>query len=279
MTGTVIDTIAGRFTDGLEEKIHTLVAFTVLRAQCPSGQIWIEGLGLPAGRVLISGRATFIAPMGSAPTPRWASGDRQRSSKGGWPERGTLVHDRPCREQRIEKHKTGAFVVTFDNVADQATTRRLLWCVRERQDGCRAGISALTLVLALAVVALAGAEPGVRCARAPEPAVPRRRRATIPAGCLSPQGEHRLLLPPSPRRNAPDADPCGSRRPRTAPHAYLVTWKFPRPESGNPITIEPRSDVIYVHVWKRHPDSRGVRRDTQQWTAFAEGFYRVVAER
>jgi hypothetical protein len=64
MTETVIDTIAGRFTDGLEEKIHTLVAFTVLRAQCPSGQIWIEGLGLPAGRVLISGRATFIAPNG-----------------------------------------------------------------------------------------------------------------------------------------------------------------------------------------------------------------------
>ena len=61
ITGTVIDTLAGRFSDGLELKAHMVSAFVVLRAQCQSGQIWIEALGLPAGQVLMSGRATSIA--------------------------------------------------------------------------------------------------------------------------------------------------------------------------------------------------------------------------
>jgi hypothetical protein len=64
MTGSVIDALNGSYQDGLETKSHQISAYVVLRAQCPNRQIWIEGFGLPAGRVLISGRATIIDAAG-----------------------------------------------------------------------------------------------------------------------------------------------------------------------------------------------------------------------
>jgi len=59
--------------------------------------------------------------------------------------------------------------------------------------------------------------------------------------------------------------------------AYLVSWRFPRPEAGNPITIEARSDAIYIGVWAGQPIHGVYNPATDRWQTFSEGFYRVVA--
>ena len=61
--------------------------------------------------------------------------------------------------------------------------------------------------------------------------------------------------------------------------AYLITWKFPRPESGNPVTIEARADAVYVHVWNGVPIHGVYDARVQNWKTFNEGFYRVVAQK
>lgn len=59
--------------------------------------------------------------------------------------------------------------------------------------------------------------------------------------------------------------------------AFPALWKFPAAESGNPITIEARSDAVYVNVWKGLP-IHGVYDGTQErWTTYTDGFYRIVA--
>ncbi|WP_156647862.1 hypothetical protein [Methylobacterium sp. Leaf87] len=65
LTGSVLDTLNGTYIDGLDTKSQQISAYVVIRAQCPNRQIWIEGFGLPKGRVLISGRATSIEANGS----------------------------------------------------------------------------------------------------------------------------------------------------------------------------------------------------------------------
>jgi hypothetical protein len=64
LTGTVVDSLTGQFIDGIETKMQQISAYVVLRAQCPTRQIWIEGFGMPNGRVLIPGRATVIGSKG-----------------------------------------------------------------------------------------------------------------------------------------------------------------------------------------------------------------------
>lgn len=67
VTGTVVDRMQGQYVDGLEQKTLAISAFVVVRAQCASGQLWIEALGLPSGKVLMSGRATSM-PTGGQQT-------------------------------------------------------------------------------------------------------------------------------------------------------------------------------------------------------------------
>ena len=65
LNGSVVDALTGTFLDGLETKAQQISAYVVIRAQCANRQVWIEGFGLPSGRVLISGRATMIATNGA----------------------------------------------------------------------------------------------------------------------------------------------------------------------------------------------------------------------
>ena len=59
--------------------------------------------------------------------------------------------------------------------------------------------------------------------------------------------------------------------------AYLISWRFPRVEAGNPIVIEARSDAIYVGVWAGQPIHGVYNPATDKWQTFNQGFYRVVA--
>jgi hypothetical protein len=59
--------------------------------------------------------------------------------------------------------------------------------------------------------------------------------------------------------------------------AYLAAWRFPRIEAGNPVSIEARSDAVYVGVWSGQPIHGVYNPVTDKWQTFAQGFYRVVA--
>jgi hypothetical protein len=61
--------------------------------------------------------------------------------------------------------------------------------------------------------------------------------------------------------------------------AFPLQWRFPAPEAGNPVTIEARSQAIYVNVWKGMPIGGTYDGPTERWTTYDEGFYRVVAMR
>ena len=65
MTGTVVDGLAGQFSNGPEQRMLNISAFVVIRVQCVNSELWIEALGLPAGKVLMSGRATAIPKEGA----------------------------------------------------------------------------------------------------------------------------------------------------------------------------------------------------------------------
>ena len=64
ITGTVVDNFGGQYVDGTDAKTVSIAAYVVARALCDQGQIWIEAFGLPSGKALMSGRATFIAADG-----------------------------------------------------------------------------------------------------------------------------------------------------------------------------------------------------------------------
>jgi hypothetical protein len=59
--------------------------------------------------------------------------------------------------------------------------------------------------------------------------------------------------------------------------AYLISWRFPRIEAGNPIVVEARADAIFVGVWSGQPIHGVFNPATEKWTTFNQGFYRVVA--
>jgi hypothetical protein len=59
--------------------------------------------------------------------------------------------------------------------------------------------------------------------------------------------------------------------------AYLISWRFPRIEAGNPIIVEARSDSIFVGVWSGQPIHGVFDPMTEKWTTYNQGFYRVVA--
>lgn len=61
--------------------------------------------------------------------------------------------------------------------------------------------------------------------------------------------------------------------------SYLIAKSFPNPNAGNPITIETRDDLILVHTWNGAAIHGVYNGSTQQWTAYAEGFYRFVARK
>jgi hypothetical protein len=58
--GTVIDSAKLQYQDGPATKTLSVSAYVIMRVQCKNSQIWIEAFGLPAGKVLMSGRATLI---------------------------------------------------------------------------------------------------------------------------------------------------------------------------------------------------------------------------
>jgi hypothetical protein len=60
-------------------------------------------------------------------------------------------------------------------------------------------------------------------------------------------------------------------------HAYLISWRFPRIEAGNPVVVEARSDAIFIGVWSGQPIHGVFNPTTEKWTTYNQGFYRVVA--
>jgi len=64
ITGTVVDSLNGQFAEGIEVRTLAIVSYVVARATCPQDQLWVEAFGLPNGKVLMSGRATFVSPDG-----------------------------------------------------------------------------------------------------------------------------------------------------------------------------------------------------------------------
>ena len=62
--GTVIDAADAHYQDGPTYKTISMSAYVIMRVQCKNSQIWIEAFGLPAGKVLMTGRATIIDANG-----------------------------------------------------------------------------------------------------------------------------------------------------------------------------------------------------------------------
>jgi|GEM_PF-6374353 len=62
--GTVIDAAEAHYQDGPTTKNINMSAYVIMRVQCKQSQIWIEAFGLPAGKVLMSGRATILDVSG-----------------------------------------------------------------------------------------------------------------------------------------------------------------------------------------------------------------------
>jgi hypothetical protein len=61
--------------------------------------------------------------------------------------------------------------------------------------------------------------------------------------------------------------------------AFPLVWNFPRPEAGNPVTIEARPDAIIINIWGGAP-IHGIYDGTKEtWTTFNQGFYRIVANK
>lgn len=64
LTGTVFDLVNAQYEEGPTVKTIGISAYVLARAQCQKGQLWIEAFGLPTGKVLMSGRITFIPNEG-----------------------------------------------------------------------------------------------------------------------------------------------------------------------------------------------------------------------
>jgi hypothetical protein len=64
VVGTVLDNAEARYEEGPAAKALSISAYVMMRAQCKNSQIWIEAFGLPAGKVLMSGRATILGSDG-----------------------------------------------------------------------------------------------------------------------------------------------------------------------------------------------------------------------
>lgn len=65
ITGTVVDNLNGQFAEGIEVRTAAILSYVIAHASCPREQLWLEAFGLPTGKILMSGRATFIAPDGA----------------------------------------------------------------------------------------------------------------------------------------------------------------------------------------------------------------------
>lgn len=59
--------------------------------------------------------------------------------------------------------------------------------------------------------------------------------------------------------------------------SFPLTWNYPRPEAGNPITIEARSDMVLLNIWGGAALHGIYDGTTEQWTTFKDGYFRVVA--
>jgi hypothetical protein len=64
LTGTVVDNLSGRFSEGIEVRSLAIISYVVAQAACAKDQLWVEAFGLPNGKVLMSGRATFVSADG-----------------------------------------------------------------------------------------------------------------------------------------------------------------------------------------------------------------------
>lgn len=65
LNGTVLDALAGQYAAGPETREIAISAYVIIRAQCSKGQVWIEAFGFPSGKILLSGRASFIPAEGA----------------------------------------------------------------------------------------------------------------------------------------------------------------------------------------------------------------------
>jgi hypothetical protein len=64
-SGNVLDTFTGQFADDQNIKTVNVSAYVIIKGLCDNGQVWIEAFGLPSGKALMSGRATFINMQGN----------------------------------------------------------------------------------------------------------------------------------------------------------------------------------------------------------------------
>lgn len=64
ITGTVVNSLNGQFAEGIEVRTLAILSYVVARANCQQEQVWLEAFGLPSGKVLMSGRVTFVAGDG-----------------------------------------------------------------------------------------------------------------------------------------------------------------------------------------------------------------------
>ncbi len=64
LTGTVVDNLNGQFSEGIEVRNLAILSYVVAQAACAKDQLWVEAFGLPGGKVLMSGRATFVSADG-----------------------------------------------------------------------------------------------------------------------------------------------------------------------------------------------------------------------
>lgn len=64
VNGTVVDSLNGQFAEGIEVRTLAILSYVIAKANCAQEQLWLETFGLPSGKVLLSGRATFVATDG-----------------------------------------------------------------------------------------------------------------------------------------------------------------------------------------------------------------------
>lgn len=61
-------------------------------------------------------------------------------------------------------------------------------------------------------------------------------------------------------------------------NAFPLLWKFQRTETGNPVSIEVRSDLILLNIWSGVPLFGAYDASKDAWTTYTDGYYRVVAD-
>lgn len=65
----------------------------------------------------------------------------------------------------------------------------------------------------------------------------------------------------------------------TGERVWLLTWRWPGGESGNPISFEADAGATRLHLWEGAPLFGAYNAATGSWTIHQTGFFRVVVRR